>query len=117
MRTTGLGWLFEISGALLIWAAYFMLAYGFAALACAHGFAGVEIAGIAIVPLVAGAAALLALAGSAGMLLFSRRRAPAAPAPSETAQFLRSTALWAALLALIAIAWTALPLLFFPRCG
>src|SRR3546814_15575902 len=56
---------------LLIWAAHFLLIYGFAALACARGFADVRLLGAGVVPLIVGAATAVAILAVAAMLLLA----------------------------------------------
>src|SRR3546814_6226724 len=55
----------------LIWAAHFLLIYGFAALACARGFADVRLLGAGVVPLIVGAATAVAILAVAAMLLLA----------------------------------------------
>src|SRR3546814_2141641 len=55
----------------LIWAAHFLLIYGFAALACARGFADVRLLGAGVVPLIVGAATAVAILAAAAMLLLA----------------------------------------------
>ena len=95
-------------GGLLAWAGYFLLVYVLIALACERGFADARIGGVALVPFVAVTALVPALAVTVWLATWARRRArlEEAPAGSRFADFLG----WAlGALAVLALAWTALP--------
>jgi hypothetical protein len=93
------GWL--ISGGALCWALHFAAVYGFTGLACARGMAGAVPLAIAGFTLVAASAAAVILA------LALRRRD----------SFEHWLAAAVAALALLAIAWEALPALLVPACA
>lgn len=84
----------------LVWAAHFMLVYGWAALACARGYA-------ALPPWVVGVLSLAAAALCGALALhFWRTRA----------RFERALGGGLAALALVAILWESLPLAMVPPC-
>ena len=92
---------------LLVWAAYFLAVYVFAALACERGFAGHRIAGYAIVPFAAACGLLVTLAINVTVAVVARRRLTRErPGVSTFVEFL---ALALALLGVLALVWTALP--------
>ena len=97
---------------LLIWAAHFLVIYGVTGLACARRFADMRVLGFGIVEVtVAGATALALLAAGAvglGALRYARR--------GESVGFLGWLTATTALLAVVAIAWDGLPILFMPPC-
>jgi hypothetical protein len=111
--------LFMIGG-LLVWAAHFAVLYGFTSVACAKRFAAAHVLGIGIVPFVVGAATLLAWA-AIGALLWSAvsRTVPLrSPRYAEvTEHFLGYTAAVIAVLSLVAITWTAVPVLVVAPCS
>src|SRR3546814_11085129 len=101
----------------LIWAAHFLLIYGFAALACARGFADVRLLGAGVVPLIVGAATAVAILAVAAMLLLAllgpgKENAAARGGP----RFLRWMTALVSGLSLVAIVWTGLPVLLLPAC-
>lgn len=107
-------------GGFLIWAAHFAVVYGFTALACARGFASAQVVGLNTVSLVIGATTLLAVLG----LALSLRRTFQTPMPAGSddasttpPSFTRYTTVAIAALALVAILWQALPVLFLPACS
>jgi len=95
---------------LLIWAGYFLFVYVVAAIACAR------FPTTAVLPLlwIAGAGALTATA-LIGAGFYRRLRRESTPAPDRVLAL--RAGLLLSLLALIAIAWTALPTLFIRPCG
>lgn len=95
------GTAFLISGGGVAWAVHFAALYGFAALACARGFAG------AIPWFTAGATLLAALASGAVLLVGWRRRG----------SFQGWLGASFAALALVAIAWQAVPVYIVPLCA
>ena len=92
---------------LLVWAAYFLVVYVVAALACARGFAGVLVAGLDVVTLVTVAGLIVAIVATAALVLTTRRRERSQPA--DGARFADRLGWTLGLLALLAIVWTALP--------
>ena len=103
-----------VSAGFLIWAAHFLVIYGVTALACARGFADVDVLGMGAVELVIGAATLVAIIAAGTVLVRAFRRPGVEGGGSEP--FLRWTTAAAALLALVAIAWQASPILFMRPC-
>lgn len=100
---------FFLWSGLLIWAADFLFIYVLAALACARGFAATEIAGVRLVPFAAMLATLLALAGTAAVMWSARQRTRRASDRDRPAEFVSFLVLALGALALLAIAWNALP--------
>ena len=94
-------------GGLLVWAAYFLGVYVFAALACERGFAAARVAGIGVVPFAAGTGFAVALGVTLVLARAARRRLRAQrPRVNAFADFL---AFALALAAVLALTWTALP--------
>ena len=106
--------LFTAAG-LLIWAADFLFIYIFAAIACARGYADLTVFGAGIVPLVSFVATVAALVAT-GLVIRAGARRAGTGGPSSGA-FLGGVAAIAALLALIAILFTGLPVLLLRTCG
>lgn len=106
---------FFIWGGLLIWAADFLFVYVFAALACARGFEHMRIAGVGVVQFMTLAASL---AASIGAVLLMRRALSElrSGAPASTCRFHAFLSASLSGLALVAIAWSALPPLLSPTC-
>src|SRR5262245_43862642 len=92
---------FMLTGGVLIWAAAFLAAYVFTAVACARGFADATLLGLAIVPVAAGIASLAAVAGIAAVSAIARRR--------NVSPVLRDVALVVCLLGGVGVVWDALP--------
>lgn len=94
---------------LLVWAAYFVGLYVFAALACERGFAHAQVVGIRVVPFAAACGLIVALVITVVLAVVARRHLRSArPLVTPFADFLA----WAlALLAALALLWTALPAL------
>ncbi|HET7203380.1 MAG TPA: hypothetical protein VFI92_08430 [Steroidobacteraceae bacterium] len=58
---------------LLVWAAYFLAVYVFAALACERGFADVRIAGVRVVPFAAACGLLVTLTITVAVAVVAHR--------------------------------------------
>jgi hypothetical protein len=107
-----------LCGGLLVWAALFLFTYIFAAIACARGFSYALWFGLGVVPLIL----LLAAGISLGVLYVIARRADRlqdgiARRSDDTRRVVSHVATLVCALALIAIAWNALPvLLTASRC-
>jgi hypothetical protein len=95
-------------GGLLVWAAYFLVVYVVAALACERGFADVHIAGVDVVTFVSAGGALVSFALTGALVAVTRRGARADSARGG-ARFADRLGWTLGLLGLLAIAWTALP--------
>ena len=93
--------IFMLTGGVLIWAAGFLAAYVFAAVACAGGFADASVLGLPIVPAAVGLTALTAFAGIAALAAKARA--------SDIAPTLRHVALVVCLLGAAGVLWNALP--------
>ena len=101
--------------AFLIWMLHFGFAYGVHALGCARGWASSPLWGVPAVPLVVAIATVAAL-GAVGAILAGalvRLRGRAA----GTSRFLAQLTVGLAALALVAIAFTALPVLMVSPCS
>lgn len=96
-----------LSGA-LIWAAHFLTIYGITTLACARGFAAAQWLGIGVVPWAIGVATLVALAAAAAVIASTRRM--------PVIGFTEWITAGVAALAMLAIAWEALPAIMVPAC-
>jgi uncharacterized protein involved in cysteine biosynthesis len=106
---------------LLIWAAHFGVIYGVTALVCARRLADVAILGLGLVPFTIAIATLIALL-AAGLVLAlavgDLRAARHAPERDQTRVFLSYMTATVAGLAIVAIAWDALPaLIVVPACA
>ena len=99
----------RMSSPVMIWAAHFLVIYGFTALACARGFVDVRWIGIGIVPWTIGAATALALAATLAVVLRAARAA------HESFTEWMTAALGA--LSMLAMFWEALPVLMVPACA
>jgi hypothetical protein len=108
--------LFTTAG-LLIWATDFLFITLFAAIACARGFADGTLLGIGIVPLVSVFATVIAAAATCAVILTASQGGRADPEEPSNGDFLGRLSMIAALVALIAIAFTALPALVLRTCG
>lgn len=98
-----------ICGGLLIWAANFMAVYVVAAIACAKGFAGSNVAGM---PFVAFAGTVLTLAAGAGTVAILRtgmKRLKTNGQLNASVRFIYFLAAAVGMLALVAILFNALP--------
>jgi hypothetical protein len=105
---------------LLIWAAHFLLVYGFTALACARRFAAAELFGIGVVPLAVGIVTVVAaLATAAVLLLAVNDLGPSPPERDATAapHFMRWMTAGIAGLSLAAIVWEGLTAAIIPACA
>jgi hypothetical protein len=100
---------FYAAGGLLIWAADFLFIYAFAAVACARGYVDTTVLGVGIVPLASVVATVIAAVATAAIFLSGGREARPAQEDAANGGVLSGVAAIAALLALIAIAFTALP--------
>ena len=101
--------LFMLTGGVLIWAAAFLAAYAFSAVACARGFADATVLGLEIVLAVAGLASLAAFAGIAVVAAVAQR--------SSVPPALRHVALVVCLIGTAGVLWNALPIvLVAARC-
>jgi hypothetical protein len=100
---------FFVWGGLLIWAADFLFVYVFAAVACARRFADAEIAGLRLVPVATSLASIAASIATLVLILRAVRRAHGGDYVDESSRFIQFLAIALGALALVAIAWTALP--------
>lgn len=99
----------------LVWAAHFLAIYGFTALACERNVTASAF-GVGIVIWFIGIAtllAVLALGITIWLAVREGRSSASLPAPFE---FMRSLTLAIATLAMLAVVWEALPLIFLPIC-
>jgi hypothetical protein len=100
-----------------IWVADFTATYAFTVLICAGS--GGRRHGLALVPILGGVLTLLSVAALGAIvwraLATGRARTGAAP-EAEARRFGQGLALTAAALALAAVAWNAIPLLWLPPC-
>lgn len=99
---------FLLWSGLLIWAADFLLIYVIEAIACAKGFADVVILGLGVIPL---ATLFCSVAAAVATTVVVRRcvRQMRASQSDERVQFTLFITAATGGLALVAIAWTALP--------
>ena len=100
---------FLIWSGLLIWMGNFLFVYTFAALACAWRFAHVELFGINIVPLASSASSILSASAIVAMMWTAVRRLRGESSADAHSRFIYLVTLGAGGLALIALAWVALP--------
>lgn len=101
---------------LLIWAAHFTVIYGFTGLACARRFAQEPVLGVDLVDIAVIGATIVALAAAGAVAVQAYRLAKTSPSEEGSIPFLRWTAAASALLAMVAIAWEALPAIFISGC-
>jgi hypothetical protein len=113
-RSTALPAPVALAGAFTAWALHFLILYSFQALACARGFADERIGGIGIVPAVGGVATVAAIAACFWLVLV--RGQAGQDDGNGAAGFLAHVKASSAVLALLAIIWTALPLVLLPPC-
>jgi hypothetical protein len=100
---------------LLAWLLQFGLAYGIHAFACARGWAASPVLGLPAVPLAVGVATIAALVAAGWMLAASLRRLRRETA--DAGIFLAQLAASLAVFALLAIAFTAVPLFLVAPCS
>lgn len=105
---------FDACAPLLLWALHFFAAYVFAALACDTALAEQVWAGRSAVWMVLMGWSIAALLCAASLLTRAARRWREA---DPHARLLNGTRLGCAVLGVIGIAWTALPLLALPACA
>jgi hypothetical protein len=104
-----------LSGGLIIWAARFLSAYVFTALACARGWSDASLAGLGLVPAVVGILSLVAALGCVAIL--ARAVVSLKGAPDENARFIHYMAGSIAALGLLAVIWETLPVFMIPICA
>ncbi len=100
--------------AFLVWLLHFGFAYGAHALGCARGWASSPMWGVPVVPLVVGIATVVALGAVVAILVRAVLRVRGAP--SGTGRFVDQVTAGLAALALVAIVFTALPVLMVSPC-
>ena len=109
-----------LTGGLIIWAARFLFAYIFTALACARGFADITILGVGIVPLVVSLATVVAVMACVPILLGGVGAAWAGggadPAEDRTPGFIGYVGAAIAALAIMAMVFETLPVALIPIC-
>ena len=106
-----------IWSSLLIWMADFLFVYVFAALACARRFVHLELFGVGIVPFATTTSTVLAALATGSVVWIAAGRVRREEAADPNTQFIRSVALGAGALVLVALVWLALPpLIAQARC-
>jgi hypothetical protein len=105
--------LFYMLGGLIVWAARFMFAYAMTGLACAKGW---ERESVIFLVGSASAISLLVCVALLANAVLNLRRDPAA-STEEIRPFVHWIAALVAGLAIVAIVWETLPLLFVPICA
>lgn len=108
-----------LTGGLIIWAVRFLAIYPFTALACARGWSQASLAGIGMVPLVMSLSAIVAVLGCAAILLraLARMGDRSSDEIAQNARFVHVVAASVAALAILAMIWETLPVLFISTCG
>ena len=101
---------------LLIWAAHLAVIYGFTGLACARRFAQEPVLGVDLVDIAVIGVTIVALLAAAAVLVRAYRSAKMSSSEEGSVPFLRWVAAASALLAMVAIAWEALPAIFISGC-
>ncbi|MFC7397516.1 hypothetical protein ACFQU1_09965 [Chelatococcus sp. GCM10030263] len=109
-----------LMGGFLVWAAHFLLVYGFNGLACARGFDRTMLLGVGTVPFVVGVATLIALALDA--LIFAAAVAGHGPGISgepdgSLRRFWRYVTGAIAVFSFVAVLWDGLPALIIEPCA
>jgi hypothetical protein len=99
---------------LLVWAAHFFFSYAFVAAACVAGLDSATIAGMPILETGLLLASMLAL-GTAAALLWRPLRRVCRRGGSD--RLIDTAKVGSAMLALIGIAWTSLPMLMLKGCN
>lgn len=99
---------------LVLWALYFGACYAWLAVACRPAPAARQVVGLAW-PTAGLALASIATLGALGWLLLRALRATAQP--DEAVGMVAALRVGAALIALVATLWTALPMLMLPACN
>lgn len=101
--------------ATLVWAAFFLAGYGIVAALCAGGLSQRTVSGVPITHLVVAVAALIALVIVIGLTL--RASALAKAAVAAPSGFVENLVFLQGILAVTAIAWNLLPLIFLDGCS
>ncbi len=101
---------------LMIWAAHFLMIYVFTALACARRFADLSWLGIGVIPWVIGTATLAAAAATLVVIGLAVRDARSSASQNNTSSFVPWMTAAFGGLALMAILWEALPVLWVTTC-
>jgi hypothetical protein len=105
----------EFLGGFLFWSAQFTAVYMATSVACGRGLGEATLLGVNVVTLIVLATSASALAGAAALLLLALRRRRAGGLDRSQAFLNDATALISGL-ALVAIAYTAVPALLVPAC-
>ena len=103
-------------GGMIVWAGAFAGAYVVTAVVCARRLGDASMLGIGVLPFSVGLITLVALAATAIIATVAYRRWPA-PSDPDLPSFVQSLTLFVALMAILGIAWNAVPALFFASCA
>jgi hypothetical protein len=109
-----------LNGGLIIWAAHFLFVYGVNGIVCARAPLGVEFLGGTFMPWVVLVATVFGVAASCAVALLALAgRGPGIAAENDLSlrEFWRFTTMIIAGLAVVAIVWTAVPILFIRPCS
>jgi hypothetical protein len=106
-------------GGLIVWAARFLFIYSFTALACARGLADASLFGFGIVPAVNVLAASIGVAICLTLIATAVARLRLIQADEEdgSARFIHILAALVAGIAIVAMFWETIPVLFIPACA
>jgi hypothetical protein len=108
----------RMNGGMLIWGLHFGLVYGVNGIVCARELADVQWFGLGIMTWVVVAATVVALAATLVLIGHALRAAGRfGPYPEPTGPFIDWITATVGAVAVLAIVWDALPVLFVPACG
>jgi hypothetical protein len=102
---------------MILWAVAFTAAYLVVAVVCARRLGDVDVLGMPILPVSIGAITLVTLAATGLVALAAYRHRPGSGEGSGLPAFVRSVALFVALLGIVGIVWNGVPALFFASCA
>jgi uncharacterized membrane protein len=102
---------------MILWAIAFTAAYLVVAVVCARRLGDVDVLGLPILPFSIGAITIVTLAATGLVAFGAYRRRPGSGEDSDLPAFVRSVALFVALMALLGIVWNGVPALFFASCA
>jgi hypothetical protein len=109
-----IGW---VLAGMILWALAFTAAYTVVAVVCARRLGDVDVLGLPILPFSIGAITVVTLAATGLVAVAAYRRRPGSGEDADLAAFVRSVALFVALLAILGIVWNGVPALFFATCA
>jgi hypothetical protein len=108
----------RMNGGLLIWGLHFGVVYGVNGIVCARNLGEAQWLGLGIMTWVVGVTTVAALAATVVLIWAALRPAGRfGPYPEPTGPFIDWITATVGAIAVLAIVWDALPVLFVPACG